>query len=644
MLKKLQEEKFQLLIILGVLFVIFFIFSWLSQGTHGGGDDYTHYQIAHYAFKYPIKFLYHWGKPFYTLLISPFAQFGFFGSKFFNLLIGFLTAFVSYKLVKQLGFPNSLFAPVLVLFTPIYLVLVLSGMTEILFSFLLVFSAYLFFSNRPVLSALVLSFLPFVRTEGVIILPIFAFAFLLYKNYRALPFLFCAYIAYSIVGYFAYGDINWVINQMPYGDSSSIYGSGSLWHFVARTKSINGLPLGLLFIIGLLYLTYSTIRNKISTKSVEFKILLVIAAPAVAYYAAHSYVWWQGNGASLGLIRVMAGITPLMAIISLKGLNELISTFSLKPQLDKLALYMLLVIVTITPFRVYQIPVPIYEREKLVKDASEWLKNSELFQNKILYFDPLVSYYSGLDPFDNNRCGVAQGSNYMGTVKLNENELMVWDAGFGPIEGRLPKERLLKSNQLQLIKRFAPDISFKVFGENDFEILVFSPRKHELPQQINEKLELKYKNLGTYRVLKYEAFISENDSIIEQDELLKNSYLMDPSREFELSYSIPFHKFFKGDNFKHSVFVSAKVYIPKGITNENLSLCMSLNNGDETIAFNSVETKNMQLKPGEWHTIEHEMYLNQLPKDNMTLTVFFWNFHRNKYYIDDYTIVAIYRD
>ncbi len=447
-------------------------------------------------------------------------------------------------------------------------------MTEILFSFLLVFSAYLFFSNRPVLSALALSFLPFVRTEGVIILPIFAFAFLLYKNYRALPFLFCAYIAYSIVGYFVYGDINWVINQVPYGDSSSIYGSGSLWHFVARTKSINGLPLGLLFTIGLLYLTYGTIRNKISTKSLEFKILLIVAAPAIAYYAAHSYVWWQGKGASLGLIRVMAGITPLMAIISLKGLNDLISTLSLKPQLNKLALYMLLVIVTITPFRIYQIPVPIYEREKLVKDASEWLKSSELLQNKILYFDPLVSYYSGLDPFDNNRCGMAHGFNYVGTVKLNENELLVWDAGFGPVEGRLPKERLLKSNPLQLIKRFAPEISFKVFGENDFEILVFAPRKHELPQQINDKLELKYKNLGTYRVLKYGAFISENDSIIEQDELLKNSYLMDPSREFELSYSIPFIKFYKGDNFKHSVFVSAKVYIPKGITNENLSLCM----------------------------------------------------------------------
>jgi len=78
-LKQFQEnEKWLVYGILLICFVLFFILSWLSKGTYGGGDDYMHHQIAKYAFKYPVKFLYHWGTPFYTLLISPFAPLGFF--------------------------------------------------------------------------------------------------------------------------------------------------------------------------------------------------------------------------------------------------------------------------------------------------------------------------------------------------------------------------------------------------------------------------------------------------------------------------------------------------------------------------------------------------------------------------------------
>jgi hypothetical protein len=644
MFKRGLSEQAIVYLTLAVLFIVFFVFSWLSLGTHGGGDDYTHYQIAHYAFEYPIKFLYHWGKPFYTLLIAPFAQFGFFGSKFFNLIIGILTAYFSYRIAKQLGFCNSLLVPFFVLFSPIYTVLVLSGMTEILFSFLLVLAAYLYLSNKSIFSAVVLSFLPFVRTEGVVILAVFAFVYLFYKNYKALPFLFTAYIVYSIVGYFAYGDINWVINQMPYGDASSIYGSGSLWHYVARTKSINGLPLGLLFLVGFAFLVWGALRSKISRTSTEVKQLLVVLAPAVVYYAAHSYVWWQGKGASMGLLRVMAGVMPLMAIVSLKGLNDFFNIIPIKPKLRRGITYIFLALVVLTPFRVYQIPVPLDEREKLVREAAEWLKSSEYYNHKILYFDPLVSHYGEFDPFDTNRCGIINGDSFQESVKLNEDELMVWDAGFGPVEGQLPKERLMNSPYLQLAKSFTPDIPFKVFGENYFEVLIFIPKQYALPQEVVSKLKSRISNAGKYKVLYYESFTSQSDSTIDLETNFNNAYKFDTSREFDLSFSIPFCKLTKGNNQRFTVLATARVYIPKGLNSENLSLCMSLTKGDETVAFNSVETKNMKLKAGEWHTIEHEMYLNEPLCEGMHFKVFFWNFHKNQYYIDDYCVAAIYRE
>ena len=61
------------------------------------GDGITHYQIAHYAFKYPGNFLKHWGKPIFTLLTAPFAQLGFVGMILFNLLVFTLSSWFLYQ-------------------------------------------------------------------------------------------------------------------------------------------------------------------------------------------------------------------------------------------------------------------------------------------------------------------------------------------------------------------------------------------------------------------------------------------------------------------------------------------------------------------------------------------------------------------
>lgn len=50
----------------------------------------------------------------------------------------------------------------------------------------------------------------------------------------------------------------------------------------------------------------------------ELFILLIIAG----YFSAHSIVWWLGIGGSLGLLRVMVLIIPLIAIIGVLGLNK----------------------------------------------------------------------------------------------------------------------------------------------------------------------------------------------------------------------------------------------------------------------------------------------------------------------------------
>lgn len=169
-----QSDRFLLVLVLSSLSIFFLILTILSKGAYGGGDDITHYLIARYAYKHPINLLSHWGKPFYTLLISPFAQFGFLGSKIFNLIVGISTSYLCYRIAKHFQYPKPYLIPTFVLFTPVYSIMVLSGMTEVLFSFILVLTVFLFLRKSYILAAIVLSFLPFVRNEGVVVFPKFA--------------------------------------------------------------------------------------------------------------------------------------------------------------------------------------------------------------------------------------------------------------------------------------------------------------------------------------------------------------------------------------------------------------------------------------------------------------------------------------
>lgn len=164
------------------------LFSESAYG-YGGGDNITHFQIARYAFRYPQLFLDLWGKPVYTTLVAPFALFGFHAAKFFNLVVAVATLWLTARISERLYPGSGLFAAILLAFTPVFFHLTPSCLTEVLFAFVLTAAVYLFLHDRFELSAVVLSFIPYVRSEGIVLLPVFAAALLLKRSYRSLIFL-----------------------------------------------------------------------------------------------------------------------------------------------------------------------------------------------------------------------------------------------------------------------------------------------------------------------------------------------------------------------------------------------------------------------------------------------------------------------
>ncbi len=276
---------FPLLIVyafLATLTIIYF------DGTGDSGDSYVHYQFAKFAPLHPKLYFNLWAKPVFVLLASPFAQLGFVGMKIFNTLVSLLNIFFTYKIIKELKIKNASAGAVILICSPLCFVLTFSGLTEPLFALIICVSIYLTLKKQFISAAIIISFLPFVRSEGLIILSVFAFYFLLKKEWKILPLLLI----------------------------------GKLSHFVVQLLYFVGISIYILFLIGIISIIGDFLRRILT---IEFQLLIFLGF--LSFFIAHTLFWYFGIFNSMGLKRVLICIAPLISIISLKGFNFLTEEF-----------------------------------------------------------------------------------------------------------------------------------------------------------------------------------------------------------------------------------------------------------------------------------------------------------------------------
>ncbi|MBK5285773.1 MAG: hypothetical protein JJE25_10260 [Bacteroidia bacterium] len=470
-MRKISERKVSF-IILGILFVLFTVISVLSEGVYGGADNYVHYRIARYAFRHPEFFLDQWGKPVFTTIASLFAQYGFIGIKVFNILTGLLTAYFIFRIAQKLNYRFPLLVIIILCSMPMYFILMISSLTEILLSFVIIFSAWLFLNKKYFWFAVVASFLPFARTEGFFLLPVFALPLLYEKKFRTIPFLLTATIFYSIIGSFAYHDLFWIINQMPYIGGDNVYGSGSLFHFVTSYKELTGLLPALLLVTGTGVLIFQSVKENKSNNFSDYEWLLIFL-PFFFYFAMHSFLWWRGLGSSLGLTRVIAGVLPCAALLCLRGWNFIYELLPDKKYIRLSLLSVLLFLLMREPFKRNRIPYPLSGTEEIVNESSKWLSQSEYFRNKIYYNDPTFCFFLDINPYDSSRIKEHVPDREHPESGIGEGEIVLWDAHFSPNEGGLPLDRMTDNSHFTLLKKFEPAETFQVLGGYNFAVYVF---------------------------------------------------------------------------------------------------------------------------------------------------------------------------
>jgi len=459
-------------IILSLSFILLAILAILSDGYFEGADNISHFNISRYSFQHPYLFLDHWGKPLFTLLSSPFSQFGFKGLVFFNIICGILTSYFSYRIVKELKYDNAYLICIFVTFSQYYFLMQLTALTEILFSLVLIISVFFALRKKYLVAAILLSFLPFVRNEGIIIFPFFFLFYMLFKQYRAIPFLLTGFLMYSMIGYFQNGDFLWLFHKNPYMNSN--YGSGSYLHFLQNMDLILGWPILILSVIGFITFIYQSLKNE-NRKQFSAQIKaewLLLVLPFLAYVSFHSYLWGKGIGGSAGLLRVMTGVLPLAAIIALRGFN-LFSGALGKWKIPKAVFLVLTTAIFVyTPFYKFHFPVEADSAGRLIKHAAAWVKANGYSGKKIYYYDPMFQPEFGFDPFSSDTNRIFFQLSSFPQNELEVNSIVIWDAHAGPGDGGTPLQKFMESKEFKLLKVFKPDVEFEINGYK-YKICIF---------------------------------------------------------------------------------------------------------------------------------------------------------------------------
>jgi hypothetical protein len=624
-----KSEEWWAKIILLICLVYLFTISLVSEGLYGDTDSIVHYQFARFAFKYPGNFTDHWAKPLFTILCAPFAQFGFQGAIFFNILCGLFTAWFIYLIARKLNYKYALAVIPITLFAPTFMQTMLTSQVEILFALVLAAGVYFFLDKKHIASAIVISLIPFARTEGVMFLVIFLVAFLLIKKYRAIPFLLSGFIFFSIAGSFHYGSLLWFFTKMPYGPKgSAIYGSGDFTFYIYRLHLTLGWPLLLLALTGITFMIIKLFREDKPgfTYSWLTKYYL-IPVSFFAFLFVHSFLWWKGMLGVSSSDRFMACIMPLGGIFALTGLNFILSFKINNGWLKPLLIVLILGLIIYYPYQVLEIPAKLTYGTGEIKRAAQALERLDYKKKKVLYADPRLIFFLDEDPFTNGEAFCYLPDPKKPELKMPDSALLVWDTQFSEVEKGILLDEMLQNQHFRLIDGFAPDKDYRFSTGLNHISLIFRKLPVKNPQ--NEWIRIDSLDFET-AVQKYNL-PQLTDSVFYSGKKSVRLYR-------DHLYSITSVKQLKDISVKPKVIIQGRIkaLIPVETDLDKLVLVMEVRDKSENMRrYVSVSSKYFKPRLGQWFEMRIlTPMLTDFPPDGF-MKLYAYYTGSNEVFVDD---------
>ncbi len=610
----------------------------------GGADNYAHFNISKWAFKYPHLFLDHWGKPVFTIFTAPVAQMGLVGVRIFNIFFGLLTAWYIYKLALHANLRYAWFAVIPAIFTPIYFAMMSTAMTEVLFSAFLVISIYLFFKERYLTAAILISFIFLVRTEGLAYLSLFGMAFLIKRQYKAIPFLLSGFLVFSIVGWlYHFKDFWWLINERPYATGvESVYGSGDWFYFLVRMPRYFGYIIPGFLLSGSAVLVIHWLRSGLKLNSEQFLLIILVLGSFWGYFFIHSYLWWVGE-TSAGLYRVMAGISPLTGFLAVYTLHALAQHTHREKVLSGIIILLTFSLI-VSSVSSYHKSVSRDLTADVLDRVTAWLKRPENRNHKLVIHNPYFAFSTGKDPWDLNIIQNGFSNNDFPGRGLPDSTLFVWDAHFSANEGRLPLEKIMSNEDFKIGAVFEPIVPFKVLGGNDYKVYIFrkisgaGADNSAILQQIKQE-EI---DKGVYHVelFDFENAFPEVDMnarrILITDSECQNYVYTLEGIEYGPTFHLP--QTIIHDAGTHKIRLTVDVLLEEAVQKRSLLMVFSVEGSGRVDHYVVSDMMDQYHEPGVWNATEFVFTIPEALKKNNVLKSYIWNINKDNVLIDNFKL------
>jgi len=455
MIEKITNKSIAIFLLISSF--VFILIGYFTSGTYDSGDSTYHFLHAQYALKYPELLLNHWAKPLFTLISVPFAQFGFFGMKVMNTIIILLSIWFTFLSARLLNYKYAALIPVFLFPASAFMLSMYSGLTEPMFALFLSLGLYFSLCKKPIHAAIIISFLPFIRTEGQIIMIVYTVYYLFNKQWKIIPLLLVGNIIYGFVGLIFKNDFLFTFHENSYATGEDNYGSGGPFHFIKQLGFHIGFPLYGLFLLGLIYFIFQLRKPKLFFKQTNsLELFFLVIGVYASFFISDTIFWWQGLFHSLGLPRVLTSIVPVGSIICLMGFTFLKDEILGKWQKISLAFsYLLLAYIIIFPFSGnkagfnFKKDFSLDDQQKELTELADWYSRSGIKADHFYLAHQYFCIPMNIDPFD---AKIKSDMDKYNADSVISNSLLVWDQWYAPIEFNIDLDTLENNPKLKLVK------------------------------------------------------------------------------------------------------------------------------------------------------------------------------------------------
>ena len=482
-----------------LFFIVMSIIALISNGTGDDGDSVSHFIYSRDAFKHPKYFFVHWAKPLFVLLSAPFAQFDFVGIKLMNVGIITLTMILTYQLAQRWRIPHAWLAPLFIAAMPRIITHTLSGLTEPMFVLFLTTCVVLYQRKNYFWATVLVSFLPFVRSEGLIIFCVLVVYLAVLRLWKYIPLLAVGHAVYALAGYSTHKSLLWVFNTMSYGTLDHVYGVGKWYDFILNMPWVTGGFGYFMLIVGLIAGLVRLINFLRKRATFDVDELWLSYGIFVAYFIAHSLFWTFGVFASQGLMRVMICVGSMMGLISARGagfITEGVSSLfpKLRPHYVRSVIVALSVIFLFRNLT-WRIDFNLHPSQLTQFEAAKKYKDKIQKEGYALYTESMyVNLAFGVNPMDDSLArGIYQ---VVKREPVPEKSLLVWEYIWAAGMSGIPFELIAHDKQFKLIDEFTHE-DF-IWG-GTFRTLIFEADSNYIRQiKKNQPLYLNNFETGDY--------------------------------------------------------------------------------------------------------------------------------------------------